>query len=110
MNENILSDILRNITGAWYLDLQYLVNILEEHNIDFDDVMESIESCFWDSIKLDFNTIIYETLSMVAHKFIEENKDLFSSHQDDFTVYCNYMDSHIYFEDEEVQSKFEGYF
>ena len=40
---------------------------------------------------------------------MDEHAELFESHQDDFTVYCNYMDSHICFEDEEVQAKFEGY-
>jgi len=110
MNENILSDILRNLTGGWYLDLRYLVKVLDRHNINFDDVMESIESCFWAEITLEFNTIIYETLTHIAHKFIDENEELFTSHQDDFTIYCNYMDSHIFFEDKEVQSKFEDYF
>lgn len=110
MNEIILTDILRNLTGGWYLDLRYLVKVLERHHLEFDDVMDSIDSCYWDEIKLEFNAIIYETLNMIALRFIDENKNLFKSHKDDFTIYCNYMDSHIFFEDEEVQGKFEGYF
>lgn len=51
-------------------------------------------------MKLEFNTIIYETLTLVAHKFIDEEKELFELHQDDFTVYYKYMNSHIIFEDE----------
>jgi len=51
-------------------------------------------------VKLEFNTIIYETLTLVAHKFIDEEKELFELHQYDFTVYYNYMDSHITVEDE----------
>jgi hypothetical protein len=66
MNESILSDILRNITGGWYLDLRFLVKVLERHDIDFDDVMDSIEGNFWDDVKFDFNIIIYETLTLVA--------------------------------------------
>ena len=110
MNENILSDILRNLTGGWYLDIKFLVDTLEEYKIDFDDVMESIEANFWENVKLDFNLIIYETLTFVAHKFIDENSELFETHQNDFTIYCNYMDSHVYFEDEEIQNRFESYF
>ena len=109
MNENILSDILRNITGGWYLDVRFLVETLERYGIEFDDVMEAIESNFWEDVKIEFNTIIYETLTLVAYKFMDEHTALFEFHQDDFTVYCNYMDSHICFEDEEVQAKFEGY-
>jgi len=52
--------------------------VLDKHDIDFDDVMESIESCVGDKIILEFNTIIYETLNSIAHKFIKENKKLFS--------------------------------
>ena len=36
-------------------------------------------------MKLEFNTIIYETLTLVAHKFIDEEKELFELHQYDFT-------------------------
>ena len=28
----------------------------------------------------------------------------------EFKIFTNYMDSHIYFTDESIQSKFEGYF
>ena len=60
-------------------------------------------------MKVDFNIIIYETLTLIAYKFMDEHKELFESHQDDFIIYTNYMDSHITFEDEEVQAKLEDY-
>jgi len=52
MNENVLSDITRNLLGAWYLDVKFLVDLLVEHNIDFDDIMDSIECNFWKDVKL----------------------------------------------------------
>jgi len=52
MNENVLSDITRNLLGAWYLDVKFLVDLLDEHNIDFDDIMDSIECNFWKDVKL----------------------------------------------------------
>jgi hypothetical protein len=110
MNESILSDILRNITGGWYLDLRFLVKVLERHDIDFDDVMDSIEGNFWDDVKFDFNIIIYETLTLVAYKFLEELTEKVEDKKAEFEIFTNYMDSHIYFTDESIQSKFEGYF
>jgi len=47
MNENVLTDITRNLLGAWYLDLKFLVELVDEHDIDFDDIMDSIECNFW---------------------------------------------------------------
>ena len=110
MNSNVLNAISCRMLGAWYLDVNYLVNLLDRFHLDFYEVMDEVDMNFGADGKVEFNTIIYETLSQIAHKFIEDNQKIFKSHQDDFNVYCNYMDSHIWFTDEEVQSKFEGYF
>ena len=110
MNENVLTCITQNLIGAWYLDLKFLVNLLDEHKIDFDNVMDSIEDNFWKDIKLEFNTIVYEVLNTVASKFIEKNPELFTNHDDEFEIYTNFMDSHIYFTDEDVQSEFERFY
>lgn len=107
MNESILSDITRNLLGAWYLDLKFLVELLDEHNIDFDDVIESIECNFWQDYKLDINTIIYEVLSTIAYKFISKNSSMFENESDEFEIYTNYMDSHIYFTSQKAQNEFE---
>jgi hypothetical protein len=45
----------------------------------------------------------------VAQKFIEEHEELFEEKSDEYTIYTNYLDSHVYFEDEEVQREFERY-
>jgi len=77
MNKNVLTDVTMNILGAWYLDLKFLVDLVEEHKIDLYDVMDSIEFNFWKDYKLDINIIIYEVLSTIACKFISENSELF---------------------------------
>jgi hypothetical protein len=110
MNENILTDITRNLLDAWYLDLKFLVELLDEHNIDFDEIMGSIECNFWKDYKIAINTIIYEVLYTIASKFIAENSSLFKEYDDEFEIYTNYMDSHIYFTSEKVQSKFEKFY
>jgi len=110
MNENVLSDITRNILGAWYLDLKYLVNLIDENNLDFDEVYENVEMNFWKEFTTDINYFIYEALSQIAYRFISSNKEFFKEYSDEFEIYTNFMDSHIWFIDEEVQSKFEDYF
>jgi hypothetical protein len=46
---------------------------------------------------------------MVAQKFLDENEEILEENRE-FEIFTNYMDSHITFEDEVVQSKFEDYF
>ena len=43
----------------------------------------------------------------VAYKFIESNEELFKTEDDEFEIYTNYMDSHIWFNSEKVQIQFE---
>ena len=109
MNENVLTDITKNLLGAWYLDLKFLTDLIYEHNIDFDDIMDSIECNFWKDYKLDINIIIYEVLSTIAYKFISDNSSLFEDENEEFEIYTNYIDSHIYFNSEKIQDKFERF-
>ena len=110
MDTNILNSFLRALTGAWYLDIQFLANTVLEHELDIEDIIESVEMNFWKEFKCDFNYIVYETLSTIASKFIDENRELFDKYSDEYEIYTNYMDSHIRFVDETVQSKFEQYY
>ena len=44
---------------------------------------------------------------MVAQNFISENEELFEEYSSEYQIFTNYLDSHIWFEDEKVQSKFD---
>jgi len=110
MNTNILTEVTRNLMGAWYLDLKFLIDTIEENNLDFNDIYENVEMNFWKEFTKNINYFIYGALSQIAYKFIELHKSLFEKYSDEFEIYTNYMDSHIYFKDDEVQSKFEDYF
>lgn len=103
-------DLSRNTLWAWYLDVKYLVELIEEHNLDVDDIAENIEFNFWKEFKADINYFIYEALSQIANKFIESNIELFEYESAEFEIYTNYMDSHIYFISEIVQSEFERFY
>jgi len=107
MNTAILSDITRNLMGAWYLDLKFLVDLLEEHDIDFDEIINEVEANFWKDTAHDFNTIVYEVYYKIATDFITKNESLFEDESSEFTIYTNYLDSHLWFESEKVQKKFE---
>lgn len=110
MNEIVLTDVTRSLLGAWYLDLKFLVDLLEKYNLDFYEVLDSIECTYWEDMKLDINLIIYEVLSTIAYKFISDNSELLENENDEFEIYTNYMDSHIYFTSETVQNEFEKFY
>lgn len=109
MNKNILVDLSRNLLWAWYLDVEFLVNLMEEHKLDFDEIYENVEMNFWKEFDRNINYFIYETLSQIAYKFIDSNKELFEDESDEFEIYTNYIDSHIRFTSEKVQSGFERF-
>ena len=95
MNKNILVDLSRNLLKAWYLDVEFLVNLIDEHKLDFDEIYENVEMNFWKEIQFDINYYIYEALSQIAYKFINSNKKLVKKESDEFESYTNYLDSHI---------------
>lgn len=108
MNTNILCDISRNLLGAWYLDLEFLVNLLEEYKIDIDEIMESIECNYGKDYVAEFNTIVYEVFNKIATDFIAEHEELFEDNSDEFEIFTNYLDSHLRFESDVVQEQFES--
>ena len=110
MNKNILIDLSRNLLKAWYLDVQFLVNLIDEHKLDFDEIYENVEINSWKDIQFDINYYIYEALSQIAYKFINSNKKLFKKESDEFEIYTNYLDSHIWFTSQKVQYKFERFY
>lgn len=110
MNTDVLMDLSRNILWAWYLDVKFLVELIDKYTLDVDVISENIEFNFWKEFKSDINYFIYEALNEIASKFIESNKELFEIENDEFEIYINYFDSHIYFTSEVVQSEFERFY
>jgi hypothetical protein len=73
-------------------------------------LIESIEFNYGKNFSYDINAIIYEALSTIAYKFIEENQSLFEDKSDEFEFHINYLDSHVRFRDIEIQNEFEKIF
>ena len=111
MNENILSDITRNVLSAWYLDLKYLVELIDEQDLNFDEIYENVEMNFWREF-CNINYFIYEALDQVAQKFLTKYDEEFETDEEvrEYEIFTNFMDSHVWFKNEDVQSKFEDYF
>ena len=110
MNKNILVDLSRNLLWAWYLDVEFLVNLIEEQKLDFDEIYENVEMNFWKEFDRNINYFIYEALSQVAYRFIDSHKELFEIESDEFEICTNYMDSHVWFVSEPVQAEFERFY
>lgn len=108
MNSKILIDLSRNLLWAWYLDVQFLVNLIEEQELDFDEIYENVQMNFWKEFDCNINYFIYEALSQIANKFINSHRDLFEDNSDEFEIYTNYIDSHIWFISDIVQQEFES--
>ena len=110
MNKNILVDLSRNLLWAWYLDVEFLVNLIEEQKLDFDEIYENVEMNFWKEFDRNINYFIYEALCQVAYRFIDSHKELFELESDEFEIYTNYIDSHVRFVSEAVQTEFERFY
>lgn len=85
-----------------------MVDLLEEYQIDFDEIMDSIEFNYGKDYGLNINTIIYEVFYKIATDFIAEHQELFEDNSDEFEIFTNYMDSHLRFQSDVVQQQFES--
>jgi len=103
MKTRLLCDLLE----CGYLDINFLDDLLEQYNIslDFDD----IKSNYW---KIDINILIFSALEEVKNQFIESNKDKieelwFDINDLDYEIYTNYIDSHIWFNDNQIDDLYQ---
>lgn len=103
MKTKLLCDILE----CWYLDINFLNDLLDTYNIELD--IDEIRSNFW---KIDVNILIYETFEQIKNQFIEENQEKieelwFDIYELDYQIYTNYMDSHLWFNDNQIDDLFQ---
>lgn len=55
MNTDILIDLSRNTFWAWYLDVEFLVGLVEKYSLYIDTISENIGFNFWKEFKTDIN-------------------------------------------------------
>lgn len=99
--------LLCEILECWYLDINFLNDLLDTYNIELD--IDDIRSNFW---KIDVNILIYETFEQVKNQFIEENQEEienlgFDVYELDYEIFTNYMDSHLWFNKNEIDDLYQ---
>lgn len=110
MNEYTLISAMSAITQSWYLDVKFLLDRVEEHSLELSEIIENVEFNFWKENISNINYLIHETLNQIANNFINSNKELFENESDEFEIYTNYLDSHVWFRSENVQLEFENFY
>ena len=95
------------LLNCGYLDLQYLINLTEAYNLDPTELMlEAREFRLW---MPQINDFIYVALIQVAERFVSELPKRVSRKDSclEYSIFTNCMDSHIWFEDEGINNRFE---
>lgn len=103
MKTRLLCDLL----DCGSLDINFLDDLLDTYNISLD--IEDIKANFW---KIDVNILIYESFEQIKNQFLEDNNEeieklWFNIYELDYQIYTNYMDSHIWFNDEKIDNLYQ---
>ncbi len=106
------SSIVSQILECWFLDVDFLENLIEEFGIDLD--IENIKQEFW---KINLNLLVYKVYDEVKNKFLTEYKEeveaiLWEKLEnvwdfEDYEIFTNYLDSHLWFNNEEIENLFQ---
>lgn len=109
-----LNPVLSDLLSCWYLDLQFLDELLWAYCIDLD--IEELNLRFW---KVDnINILIYEAYEQIKNMFIEENEivilALWFDTEDfeewnEYEIFTNYLDSHLRFNDESLEELYQNW-
>lgn len=103
MKTRLLCDLL----DCWFLDINFLDELLNSYEIELD--IEDIKANFW---KIDVNTLIYSAFEEIKNQFIQDNKEEIQElwldiDELDYQIYTNYMDSHLCFNDENIDNIYQ---
>ncbi|MDD3465616.1 MAG: hypothetical protein PHE67_00585 [Campylobacterales bacterium] len=98
--ENTLNELMRAILGGGVLDVNFLVQKLEEFDLDAQDVVDYAKE--YESGNLTINGLIYATFNLAANNFLdkvveyaEDNELSFDKDSVEVEVYTNYLDSFL---------------
>ena len=111
-------NLLCGLLDCGYLDITFLTDLANNNHIEID--IEDLKANYWE---LNINCIIYDVITQIAEQFIHDNHDeiekildlwefwnlntyLYS--HDIYEIYTNFMDSHLWFNDEKIQELFEN--
>lgn len=110
--ENIIS-LLNQLLNCWYLDIKFLNDLIEKYNLDL-DIQNIIMNYWYVNIQdLNVNIFIYESFEQIKNQFLEENKEEIENklnlniYDIEYEIYTNYLDSHLWFNNQEIDNLFQ---
>jgi hypothetical protein len=108
MNNYIVSQIL----DCWFLDVEFLDNLIDEFDVDLD--IEEIKKEFW---LINLNLLVYKVYDEVKNRFLTDYKQeveeiTWNSLEnvwdfEDYEIFTNYLDSHLWFNNEKIEDLFQ---
>lgn len=100
------------LLGCWYLDVDFLEKLIEDFDIDLD--IECIKKEFWN---ININILIYQVYDEIKNNFLKENEEKIKtilwdsleniSDFEDYEIFTNCIDSHLWFNNYDIQDLFE---
>lgn len=107
-----INSIACQLLNCWYLDIEFLDNLIEAYHFDIDDIMVTYE-------KIDnINMLIYEAYQQIKNRFLEENEEAIKSlwftkedieDNEEYTIFTNYLDSHLRFNIPEIDEIYQNW-
>lgn len=106
--------LLAQILECWVGDVGFAIDLANKNNLEIDT--EDLKNNYW---KLNINIIIYDLIYNIAEMFLNENKaiiekilnvrnlDEYRNNYDLYEIFTNYIDSHLWFKNEDIQRLFE---
>lgn len=109
--KNIIS-LLNQLLNCWYLDVKFLNDLIEKYNLDL-DIQNIIMNYWYTNIQdLNINIFIYESFEQIKNQFINEYQERieelwYNIHNIEYEIYTNYLDSHLWFNNQEIDNLFQ---
>lgn len=107
MTESLLIELL----DCWTLDLKYLIELLQkaESRGAFDDALDMLKGSRQTAHPTGFNGMVYRVFDAMANAFIKTLPDCLQDRAHNTkAIYCNFIDSRLRFDDDEVQDLWEN--
>lgn len=104
-----MSQLLCSILQCGFLDVRFLESLINEFNLelDYEDIIANYGGH-------NINFFIYEAYEQVKNLFIEANQSEIISITEksdpydlDYTIFTNYLDSHLWFNNQEIEELFQ---
>lgn len=106
--------LLSQLLECGYSDVIFTLELSHNNKIEID--VQEIKSNYWD---ININIINYDLIYKIAEEFIRENQSQIedilnvknlSEYRDNnelYEIFTNYIDSHLWFKNEDIQNLFE---